>query len=250
MPHAPRRPRRPRRLSAAALLALRLAAPLAALLAALPACEDDAPTGQPTPRRRAATAAAPAAPAAPDARPGEGPQEAPDWVKGLDPNMMRRANQAPEGYRRGHVFNPHVLIERGEGGWRLLLLERPLKADAQLTFEGQRVEIDLEREPSNELKQSADFEASRARWRLPSGDVEGRTEAWRAAGAYTIELLDWSVEPFDPRAHPVQVRGRASGRVMLYFKDEGGAQGWVVGRFEGAPVRYLGDPARWADASR
>ncbi len=224
---------------------------ISSTLAGFTMCEDDIPVG-PGPQRRAVVAATQrgGGDTSSYTRVGAGPQEAPDWVKSLDPNMMRRANQAPEGYRYGHAFNPHAVIERGEGGWRLLLLERPLKADEQLIFEGQRVEIDLEREPSNELKQSADFDTSRARWRLPLGEVEGQTVEWRAASAYTLELLEWSLEPFDPRAHPAQVRGRASGRVMLHFKDDEGVQGWVVGRFEDAPVRYVGDPKLWEEASR
>lgn len=241
MPH-------PAPLRRAALLTLCLSAPLSGFTM----CEDDTPVGQATPSRRAAraTAARPSVDTSAYTSAGAGPQEAPDWVKSLDPNMMRRANQAPEGYRYGHIFNPSVLIERGEGGWRLLLLERPLEADEQLRLLGQRVEIDLEREPSDDLKQSADFDTSRARWRLPLGEVEGQSVEWRAQSAYTLELLEWSLEPFDPQGHPVQVRGRASGRVMLHFKDDEGVQGWVVGRFEDAPVRYLGDPQRWAEASR
>jgi hypothetical protein len=232
----------------AALLTLCLSGPLAGFTM----CEGEPPAGQPAPSRRAVQA--PPTRGALDTsaytRAGEGPQEAPDWVKSLDPNMMRRANQTPEGYRYGHPFNPSVLIERGEGGWRLVLLERPLEADEQLRFTGQRVEIDLERDPSNELKQSADFDTSRARWRLPLGEVEGQSVEWTAQSAYTLELLEWTLEPFDPKGHPVQVRGRASGRVMLHFKDEAGVQGWVVGRFEEAPVRYLGDPELWAEARR
>jgi hypothetical protein len=139
------------------------------------------------------------------------------------------------------------VIERGEEGWRLTLTERPLSSPSELFHQGQVVTLPFKAEPTAQLKQSADFEVGDAQWRLPKSATPGDTTLWTAQSAYRLELISWKVSPYDQAGPSTQEAGRASGRLMLRCKDEAGVEGWVVGRFDNALVRYIGDPARWAE---
>ena len=180
--------------------------------------------------------------------PGAGPQESPDWIKSLDPNMMRRSQKELEGFRYGHPFNPSALIERGESGWRLVLTEQPLASPSELIHQGQVVELPLKGEPTAQFQQSGQFETSEVSWRLPKSETPSDTKLWPAKSAYLLELIKWEVSPYSPKGGAFQQAGRASGRLMLRTRDEQGVEGWVVGRFDDVLVRYVGDPSAWEKA--
>lgn len=180
--------------------------------------------------------------------PGNGLQVAPDWIKSLDPNMMRRSNQALEGFRFGHPFHPTVIIERGEMGWRLVLLEEAPNDATQIQFLGQQVEIPFQGEPTSLYKQTGGFEKRDVEWSIPKSLTPNDLIPWKVETAYLLELIDWSIQPYDPQKSPFQQAGKASGRLMLRAKDELGTEGWVVGRFDDAMVRYIGDPKLWETA--
>ena len=58
-------------------------------------------------------------------------------------------------------------------------------------------------------------------------------------------MLDWRVKPYKKGGDAFQVCGVATGRLLSYFKDAQNIQGWVTGRFEDVPVRYMGNPSAW-----
>jgi hypothetical protein len=184
-------------------------------------------------------------------RPGNGLQEAPDWISSQDLNMMRRyTNKAVTGFRNGHAFDPkEIWIERGERGWRLILLESKLKYPTDTLYRGQRVIIPLRSEPSNELRQQVNFGDDSSEWRLPKSKIPNKTSPWVAQNAHILELLEWELKPFDPSGESVQLLGQATGRLVIYFKDDLSIQGWVAGRFEDVPIRFIGDPKFWSTST-
>ena len=220
----------------------------ALLLVGFVSCEDE-PQVQPR-VRRAVRASAPAASSGLERYHtlGNGLQVAPDWIKGLDPNMMRRSNQPLEGFRLGHALSPSVIIERGELEWRLVLLEQPPSSPDQTQHAGQRVELSFKGAPTSNYKQSGEFSDRSVEWSIPKSLTPNDLRRWRAQSAYLLELIDWDIKPFDPEGPTFQEAGKASGRLMLRAKDERGGEGWVVGRFDDALVRYLGDPKLWERA--
>lgn len=178
---------------------------------------------------------------------GNGPKDAPDWIQSQDFSLMRRYSQDPlKGFRNGNVFEPQeVIFERRERGWFLVLNEVSLKYPNQLYFEGERIEIPLPDEPTDQLREKRGGKESAAVWRLPASQTRGQTRLWEAESNYSLELLEWDVTPYKKNGDVFQVTGKASGRIMAYFVDAAGAQGWMVGRFENAKVRFLGDPSQW-----
>jgi len=180
--------------------------------------------------------------------PGNGLQVAPDWIKSLDPNMMRRSNQPLEGFRFGHALHPTAIIERGEMGWRLVLVEEAPASPLQTQHVGQRVEVPFKGEPTSLYKQSGDFKERDVEWSVPKSLTPNDLRPWKVETEYLLELNQWTVKPFDAKGEPFQEAGKASGRLMLRAKDDQGVEGWVVGRFDEAVVRYIGDPARWERA--
>lgn len=179
---------------------------------------------------------------------GLGPKEAPPWIKDQDVSVMRLyCREDPKGYRNGNTFEPKdVWIERREDGWYLILNEMKLTHPTQLTLEGQRVELPLGDQIDGQLKVRRSFEDSVARWQLPSDTfVLGKTRTWSSENHFAVELLDWRVKPYQKSGGAFQVAGSASGRLVTHFLDSKGVEGWVMGRFEEIPVRYMGDPSAW-----
>lgn len=218
------------------------------LLMGFVSCEEE-PVARRTPVRRARAAA----PVVTDelakyTSPGNGLQVAPDWIKSLDPNMMRRSNQPLEGFRLGHAIKPSALIERGEMGWRLVLVEDLSSDPTQTMFKGQRVEIPFKGAPTSLYKQSGRFEEGDVEWSVPKSLTLNDLRPWKAETEYLLELNHWDVQPYDPQAGAFQKAGKASGRLMLRARDDLGAEGWVVGRFDEILVRYIGDPSLWETA--
>ena len=181
---------------------------------------------------------------------GNGPQRAPDWISNQDPNVIRRfTNKAVSGFRNGNTFEPKsIVIEQREMGWYLVINEHALSYPTQLMFKGQRIEIPLQKQPSDEFRQQASFAESKSEWRIPTGHVVGKTLPWIAESAYTIEILEWETKPYQKQKGVFQVAGQATGRVVIHFVDVSGIQGWVSGRFEQITVRYMGNPEYWVQA--
>ena len=180
-------------------------------------------------------------------RPGKGPKDAPDWIQSQDFSLMRRYSQDTlKGFRNGNEFTPaDVIFERREGGWFLILNEVALTFPTQLAFAGERIEIPLTSEPSGQLREQKGKGESRAAWRLPRSQTVGQTRKWDAESLYSVELLEWKATPYKPAGDVFQVVGTATGRLMAHFSDSAGVQGWVVGRFENARIRYMGNPNKW-----
>lgn len=181
---------------------------------------------------------------------GNGPQKAPDWISSQDLNVIRRFTNKPlSGFRYGNLFKPQAnFIEQGEMGWKLIVNENKLSYPSTPVLSGQRIEIPLNQMPSNEFRQQASFETSKALWRLPTGAVIGKTNSWISESSYTVEILEWNVKPFQKNKSPFQIAGSATGRLVVHFLDGSGIQGWVAGRFENIPVRYMGNPSHWSQA--
>ena len=180
-------------------------------------------------------------------RMGNGPLKAPDWIASQDLSLMRRYSlNAPAGFRNGVEFKPQgVWIERREAGWVLVLNEVALAYPEELILKGQRVEIPFEGEPNSQFQLQRTTEESKASWRIPAAPIQGKTKVWNTKSEYSVELLQWSVAPYDPKKGVFQAAGKATGRLMIQFIDQQGVQGWIVGKFEDIMIRYMGDPNRW-----
>lgn len=180
-------------------------------------------------------------------RMGNGPLKAPDWIASQDLSLMRRYSlNIPAGFRNGVEFKPKgVWIERREMGWVLVLNEEALAYPEELILKGQRVEIPFEGEPNAQFQLQRTTEHSKASWRIPSAPIQGKTRIWDTKSEYSVELLQWSIAPYNPKGGVFQKAGKASGRLMIQFIDQQGVQGWVVGKFEDVMVRYMGDPSKW-----
>jgi hypothetical protein len=178
---------------------------------------------------------------------GNGPMKAPDWIASQDLSLMRRYSlNKPTGFRNGVEFSPKgIWVERREAGWVLVLNEEKLTYNTQLKLKGQRVEVPLEGQPNAQFQLQRTAEQSEAKWRIPSASIEGKTRQWDAKGDYSVEILQWSVKPYNPKGPVFQVAGKVSGRLMVQFIDDQGIQGWVVGKFENVMSRYMGDPTKW-----
>jgi hypothetical protein len=179
---------------------------------------------------------------------GNGLKEAPPWISNQDLNVMRlHEEDTLKGYRNGNEFIARgVWIERRERGWFLIVNEFALNYPTQFTYDGQRVEIPLGDQLNGQSKLDRTFEDSSARWLIPSSTfVRGKTSVWESDNLFSIEMLDWRVKPYKKNTTVFQVTGVATGRLLAYFKDNQNVQGWITGRFENVPVRYMGDPSAW-----
>ena len=216
----------------------------------LVACEDNNPVTQQRGVRRAVqtSSSSGSISLAKYQQAGNGLKEAPPWISNQDLSVMRlHEEEALKGYRNGNEFTARgIWIERRERGWVLVLNEYALNYPTQFTFDGQRLELPLGDTLNGQVKLRRTFEASEARWLIPSSTfVRGKTRIWEAENLFSIEMLDWRVKPYKSGGAAFQVAGVATGRVLAYFKDSQNIQGWVTGRFEEVPVRYMGDPSRW-----
>jgi len=179
---------------------------------------------------------------------GNGLKEAPPWISNQDLSVMRlHEEDGLKGYRNGNEFVARgVWIERRERGWFLILNEYALNYPTQFAFDGQRVEIPLGLNVHGQLKLHRTFEHSSARWLIPNSPlVRGKTNLWETENLFSLEMLEWRVKPYKKGGGAFQVAGVATGRLLSFFKDSQNIQGWMTGRFEGIPVRYMGNPSAW-----
>ena len=179
---------------------------------------------------------------------GDGLKDAPIWIKNQDLSALRhREDTELEIYRNGNNYNPRgAWIERRERGWFLVLNEYALGYPTQFVLDGQRVELPLGESLNAQSKIQHTLEESQGRWLIPSSTfVRGKTNTWETENLFSVELLEWSVKPYQTGKGAFQVAGKATGRLLAFFKDSKNVQGWVTGRFESIPVRYMGDPSAW-----
>ena len=142
-----------------------------------------------------------------------------------------------------------IFLEQGEQGWKLVLNEKDFRFKNDPFYQGQRIEIPLLSELSSDFKQTATFDTSRALWRIPTRQF-GKTQKWNSQNAHMLEILEWEPGRYDPQGPVIQISGQATGRIMIHFRDEEGVEGWVFGRFEKIPIRYLGNPILWQGGSK
>jgi len=195
------------------------------------------------------------APAIPEAEaviaapaPTPGPPETFDYTE--NPTLALIPLGAVRGQANGEEFTVNTIIfePKSDGTWEVKFCEADLDDPTEVLIDGQYIYLDLAEAPEagKVIEKPMEFGAGFFQITLPDGTG---TTSWNADNAWVLEITDWNQEPWDPDDDFFQTAGTASGRVAVCYKGYGDFENsWAAGNFDGAVIRYMGEPP-WVQES-
>lgn len=134
-----------------------------------------------------------------------------------------------------------VLFTPGYDVWTLRLAEKEFGPE-DLFMDTQEIVIDLPGTPGvGEFTRKLEY--GKGYFQIAKVDAPTETTSWNGDNAWVLQITKWDAKPYNPKGSMVQIAGTASGYVAVVYKAGSDFKNsWVAGRFDGAVVRYWGEP--------
>jgi hypothetical protein len=195
---------------------------------------------KPAPADATASVPGPEAGSAPEAAPAT--TEAFTWKR--DPAIEDIPDRPVSGQANGRPFDAKtVLFQPGFKGWRMAILDVALAEPTGIPQAGQHLIVDLPEPPAAGKRWTKPMKHGDGYWLVERKEEPTQKTHWNGPNGFAIEITGWEVADYDLDGPSIQHAGKASGRIAVTYRGgQGFDDSWVAGRFEDAPVRYMGKP--------